>query len=229
MQTYRQCIAEVIKDSRLLSLDTYVPNGYIHHKLISKARSLIKRDSDTRRLFSQTHLFYTVNAFRLEPNTSSAFGFDNFISQKFYMRSVAPLPDCFTTYTGLAVKITTIQPSDKHFKETTPADYNNILAREFHDPKEIYFWHEYEHLVFPEVHYRAVRIDGMFVNPLEIKRLNGTAQKCEKMLDQHFLCPDYLWDDIRNAVVIDILKEYVATKPDEVPDMNENNRLQPQP
>jgi hypothetical protein len=229
MQTYRECISEVIKDSRLLYMDSYVPNSYIYHKIISKARSLIKRDSDTRRIFSQTHSFITINLFKLEANPSAAYGFDNFIHQNFYMRSVVPVPDCFTTYTGLALRVTTIQPSNKHFKEITASNYNNIMAREFHDPNEVYFWLEYEHLVFPEVHYRAVRLDGMFVNPLEVKKLNGTALPCERMLDQNFLAPDYLWDDIRNAVVIDILKEYVTAKPDEVPDMNENNKLQPQP
>lgn len=228
-QTYRQGISEIVKDSRLLYLDSYVPNSYIYQKMVSKARKFIKQDSDTRRIFAQTHIFRTIHHFPLEADVSNVYGFDNFISQDFYMRSVHPLPDCFTTYTGLAIQVNTIQPSNKQFVEITPTKYNSIIAREFRDPNEIYFWFDSEHLVFPEVHYRAVRIDGLFVNPLIIKKLNGTALKCEKMLDQDFLCPDYLWDDIRNAVVVDILKEYSAVKPDEVPDMNENNRLLTQP
>src|SRR3954470_5175269 len=214
MTTYREYIAEIIKDSRLLYVDQYVPNAYIYHKLLSKARSMIKRDSDNRRLFSQTHMFRTINKFELYADDTNFFGgVGNYFSDQFYMKSKQPLPDTFTTYTGVAVILNTIQPSNKQFVEITYDKYREVQAREYRDRRVVHYWWQNKHLILPDVHYRAVRIDGLFVNPLEIRQLNGEDTTGERILDQEFCCPEYLMDDIRNAVVIDILKEYVAVQP----------------
>lgn len=231
MATFREYIAETIKDARLLYVDQYVPNAYIYHKLISKARSLIKRDSDNRRLFSQTHTFHTINRFLLDPDETNFFGVGNYTHDRFFMKSRVSLPEAFTTYTGLAVTINTIQPSDKQFVEISYDKYREIQVREYRDRTTVYYWWQNKHLVLPDVHYRAVRIDGLFINPLEIKQLNGTVTNCERFLDQDFCCPEYLLDDVRNTVVIDILKDYrnPSVPPDDMPDMNESNKVAAQP
>jgi hypothetical protein len=229
MATYREYISEIIKDARLLYVDQYVPNGYIYHKLISKARSIIKRDSDNRRLFSQSHIFHTINRFWLEPDETNFFGVGNYDHDRFFMKSKVPLPEAFTTYTGLAVIINTIQPSNKQFVEISFDRYREVMIREYRDRRMIYYWWQDRYLVLPDVHYRAVRIDGLFINPLEIKLINGTMSDCDRLLDQPFCCPEYLMDDVRNAVVIDVLKEYSAARPDDVPDMNESNKVAAQP
>jgi hypothetical protein len=222
--TFRDTISQVIKDARLLYSDLYVPNKYIYLKLIEIAKDVIKKDSDNRRVFDQRHIFSTIKLFKLEGNTDNLYGVSNFISVKEYRISSEKLPEAYTTYTGLAIIVNTIEPSNKQFVEIKIEQYENILKREFRDRNVVYWWFQDGYLVFPEVSFRAVRIDGLFINIRDVQKLNGELTKCEKFLDQAFSIPEYLEKTIREMCTQDIIKYYLQIKPDAVPDQNENNK-----
>ena len=227
VHTYRSFIAELIKDYRADGHDTYVPNKYIYHKLVNYARTAIRQDSDSRRLYAQNHLFQSIHSFPLCPMNLETAGMGNYITDRIYTRSVHPVPDCYTTYTGYAMTVSTVQPADKTFVEIRHEDYKAIRSRKYRDRRIIYYWFDNRRLIFPDEDYKAVRLYGLFVNPIDVKKINGTfdPQK-DKYLDQLFCCPDYLLSRVK-LLTADDMKLYAAVEKDEVPDMNASNTKAP--
>jgi hypothetical protein len=154
-------------------------------------------------------------------------GMGNFISDRVYTQSVYAVPDCFTTYTGYAMTVGTVQPSDKTFVEIRPEEYKITKSRKYQDKRVIYYWFDNRKLVFPDQDYKGIRLYGLFVNPIDVKKLNGTYNPVtDKYLDQLFCCPDYLLARVK-MMAMDDMKIYAQVEKDEVPDMNAANTKAP--
>ncbi len=221
LRTNRDAISEVRNDLKALNIDEYLPNKYIHHKLLSIADTLVKRDSDNRRLFNQRHLYKTIPCFELEL-ASDAFCCE-FNLDVSILKSKEQLPKTLATIYKTGITVLPLLNINVTFVETTPVKYKQILRRPYSDPSIIYYWITDNYLFFPNTTIEAVKVEGLFTDIIAYNKLAKCNTKCYRLLDDEFICPDYLLSDVISLTTKLIFDTY--RKPvDDVPDMNSNNK-----
>lgn len=207
--TVREFISTIRNELNSITLDGRVSNRFIFSKVIQYAEIILKRDSDSRRLFNSTNLFKVDNCFKLKESNINDCCTIALPKCRTIMKSVTKLPSFYSSIYGNLLIITSIDDSQR-FEQTTPENYKNILNREF-KPKVSYYWIENGYLVLPNSDIEIVKL--RYIPKLEIK--NG--------LDFDLGIPEWLLSDILKYVVADI-RNTLSIPKDENPDANINNK-----
>jgi hypothetical protein len=122
---------------------------------------------------------------------------------------------------------------DKDYIPTTAQQFKYTQTREFPDSRKRYFWIENGRLVIPIVASTQlgpvrVSVKAMFINKAEALKLDECASEgCVRFLDQEFVAPEHLIQDIKNATVSDILRSNRAIQPDENTNLNPLEKIAP--
>jgi hypothetical protein len=228
----RQIISDIVGDLRALNLDDRVSKKYILSKLRSFAAILIKRDADTRRLLRISEIWTNVPCVELcEVPIVDCCDIDIPNCQT-VMKSRKPLPDLLQTQNKELLQIFNPKWS-REFKLITPQEYKNIIDREFHDPRLKYFWLDNNYIIVPDALVTDVRVRGVFVSPADANKLNScipsNEQECVSILDQPFVCPDYLVGPVKQETLKDLFSFYKRNVVDENPNLNTEEKDQRQP
>src|ERR1051325_6070486 len=105
----RKLIADVRETLRKRNVDDRIPAPFIYNKLI-------KFESDSRKIFSQTHIFKNVE-FKLEDYNG-------------YKRSILEIPSFFSTNYGNLLVVGATDYTNA-YKQTVPEAYERTKYREF--------------------------------------------------------------------------------------------------
>lgn len=223
VRTVRAAISEVMNDPGLVNLDEVLPKKYVYNKLMGWADLITRRDSDNRRVFSHRYLFTFLE------DCTELIDVENDCCEElprtFKMkRTKRKIPNTLSTIMGSALSVYTVGIyHGLRFEEVTPKRYVQILRRAYRDSDVVYYWRGGDYLYFPDIDFDVVRIEGAFTEPFE--KENG---ECSMFLDTAFVCPDYLFEDVKAAAVREILTRY-QRQVDAVPDNNPNIKQIPNP
>lgn len=213
--TIREVIALIRNELNTITLDDRISNRFIFNKVITYTEIILKRESDSRRLFNSTNLFSTIDCFQLK-ETSIECSNIKLPKCKTFMRSVLALPDFYSSIYGNLLIVETIDGSNR-FEQTTPENYKNISNREF-KPKNGYYWINNNHLIIPDSEVETVSlryIPKITTQSLKTFGCNG--------LDTEIGIPSWLLSDIIKYVIVDIRNTKSIVK-DENPDLNSNSK-----
>jgi hypothetical protein len=78
---------------------------------------------------------------------------------------------------------------------------------------------------------QSVRLRGVFEDPaaaLKLDSCSESEEKCTSLLDQPFVCPDYLESVIKKETLNDLFGFYKRVTTDESPNMNNNLKVNEQ-
>jgi hypothetical protein len=222
--TVRQVISDVRQDLHSVNLDMWIPNSYIHRKLVDIAALFIKREADGMRLQVYPDIWVTVDNLVMELVGAS----DVFVPDcTAVMRSVKKLPRIFTTRFGYVANISSIDFSGNYI-QTTPKDYSYKVQRRYQDPKQRYFWIYNNHLVIPNSFIQSVTLRALFANKKEGLEINGCDNlDCIRMLDLEFPAPGHLLEEIKNKTVIEIASIREKLLPSEYPHLDSLEKKSP--
>lgn len=207
----REIISLVRNELSTITLDDKISNRYIYSKIISYADIIIKRESDTRRLFNSTNIFTVDECFKLKEHKLANCTTVYIPNCTTVMRSVNKLPTFYSSIYGNLLLISTLDESNR-FEQTTPENYKNISNREF-KPRTGYYWINDGYLTIPNSEVEAVKL--RWVDKKEVNQV--------KSLDEKIGIPEWLISDVIRMTVVDIRNMRSITK-DENPDMNLNNK-----
>jgi hypothetical protein len=224
----REIISEVRNSLRAASLDDWIPAKFIFFKLKGIASLFIKREADDKRLFRYTELWATIKCLEMEeedlvnccditiPNCTKV------------MRSKEKLPEVYSTRFGYLMNVTSVD-YDRDYIPTNPQQYKYTKSREFIDKRKRYYWIENGHLVIPDSLVSVVTVKAMFTNKAEALRLDNCTETndCIRFLDQEFVAPEHLLQNIKNAAVLDILNTNRKIPQDELSNLNSNEKSNP--
>lgn len=230
MQTVREVISEVRIDLRANNIDEWVPSKYLHSKLQDAASLFIKREADDKRLQKYMDLWVTIDCLEMEEVPLIQCCDLDIPNCKTVMRSKKKLPDVYSTRYGYVLTVSSVDYG-RNYTATTPREYQYILNREFVDKSKRYFWIENGHLIIPGSMVQNVRVRGMFLNKAEAVRFNvcgDDSTGCVNLLDQEFVAPEHLLKNIKDATVAAILNSYKQLQQDELPNLNSNEKTNPQ-
>lgn len=222
--TLREIISTVRNSVKALTLDDRLSNRYVYSLLLHYTNFFIKRDSDARRIFKQTHLFKTVNCFELEERPLIECSNILIPNCKTVMRSKKKLPKVYNTIYGNLLDVFSVDGSVS-FTEGSPNSYSSYKSREFKPKNKGFYFIENDYLIIPDSSINAVMLRGLFVSNDEVKRLNGDeGDGCKSKLDEEFIAPDYLIADIVKSVTVDIRNINGTVLTDNNPNRNNSEK-----
>lgn len=231
--TVREFISQVRNDLNSINIDDWIPGKYIHEKGKNIAALFIKREADNKALFKYPELWVTIPCVPLEEVPLIDCCNLDIPNCKTVMRSKEKLPKLFNARSGSLI---TLYPLDYNttYIQTDPREYNYITKREYKNPKNRYFWIENEYLILPDSMVESIKVYGMFQDKAAALRLSGEcgceddSDKCIRTLDQEFVAPEHLRDDIVTNTVQKIAGVRKQIQPDTYPNNNANERSNPQ-
>jgi len=209
--TIREIISLVRNELNTITLDDRISNRYIYSKIITYSDIIIKRESDSRRLFNNTNIFSVDECFKLKESKLVNCTTVYIPNCATVMKSVDKLPTFYSSIYGNLLLVSTLDESNR-FEQTTPENFKNINNREF-KPRTGYYWINDGYLVIPNSEVEAVKI--RWVSKKEVNEITS--------LDEKIGIPEWLTSDIIRMVVTDI-RNMRAIPKDENPDMNINNK-----
>lgn len=209
----REFISTIRNALTSTTLDNYIPGEYIYNVGLSISKLLIKRETDSRKIFKNTSIFTMIEDC-IEMEESDSFSCTNVRIPKCkkYMRSKKPIPEVLLSGYGSLLFVYNLT-RDKDYKEINPVNYKNLINQEYKPKDTGYFWIENNHLVIPDSEVEAVQIQGLFV---------GLTDSCGKVLDTPFPIIPYLED----AVIDLTLRKLSISKQipkDENSNLNQNS------
>lgn len=230
MSTVRQVISEVRTDTRLGSIDEWLPSAYIHSKLIGYAGVFIKRDAEKRAMNVFSDIWTVIECLEMEEIDLIQCCDIDIPNCKTVMRSKKELPKAFETWTGYLLSVSSVDYGTDYLY-TTPRGYKYTVNREFVDKSKRYYWIENKRLIIPGSMVERVRVKGMFTNKALAVRMNCASEEdaCINFLDQQFVAPEYLLQNIKDAAVLSILKSVKGLPQDEFPNLNSNEKTNQKP
>lgn len=209
--TIREIISLVRNEMNSITLDDRISNRFIFNKIIVYTEIILKRESDSRRLFNSTDIFTTLDCFDLK-ETSIASCTNIYLPKcKTFMRSILPIPAFYSSIYGNLLIVQAIDGSNR-FEQTTPENYKNISSREF-KPKTGYYWINNNHLILPDSEVETVSL--RYIPKISVNSCTG--------LDQQTGIPAWLITDIIKYVIQD-LRNMKSIVKDENPDLNSNTK-----
>lgn len=226
----REIISDVRNGLRAASLDDWIPGKFILSKLRGFAALFIKREADDKRLFRYTELWSTIKCFEMVEDDLVNCCDISIPNCKKVMRSKHKLPELYSTRYGYLINVTSVD-YDRDYIPVTPQQYKYTRSREFNDKRNRYFWIENGYLIIPDSLVEIVTVKGMFINKAEALRLNScdnsNSNDCFRFLDQDFIAPEHLLQDIKNATIMDILGTNRRLQMDELSNLNSNEKSNP--
>lgn len=227
MPSVSQVISDVRQEINAVSLDGYIPAKFLHSKLIDAARLFIKREADDRRLYLYPNIWVTIDDFELEESSLIGCSEISVPSCNKIMKSKLKLPEIYTTRYGYLLNISSIDYT-KNYIQTTPRDYNKIKNRKFQNPNLRYFWIYNNYLVIPDAMVQSVVLRAMFCDKAAGLRIEGCKDPgCIKTLEQEFVAPGHLLDNIKDFVVQKIAGIKDKIPEDTFPNLNPLEKKSP--
>jgi hypothetical protein len=224
--TNRQIISDIIGDLRAVNLDDKVSKRYIHNKLLGYAATLIKRDVDARRLLNISDIWIDVPCveFCQVPLVDCCdIDIPNCMT---VAKSKKRIPETMESFYKELLELHNPLYA-KEFRQITAKEYKNITAREFRDRRIKYFWLQDGYIIVPDSLMEVGTVRGVFLNPAEAKKLSSCSDEpnCVSLLDQRFVCPDYLITPVKQQVLQDLFNFYKRGVLDESPNLNTNKKV----
>ena len=213
----REFISIVRNNLNSISLDSNISGEYIYNVGLSISKLLIKRESDSRRLFKNTNNFTFIDCVKMEESSIIKCTNVSIPNCKKVMRSVEPLPEAFSSIYGSLISVFNLT-RDKDYSEINPINFKSLSLQEFKPKNKGYFWIENKHLVIPD---SEVEMVSVMMLTADTSVNNQSSGNCVKILDREFPCLDYLL-----ASVLELTTKQVMTSKqvpaDEKSNLNSN-------
>lgn len=205
----KEFISQVKEDLNSLSFDDYIPDEYIYEKGLNVFDLIIKRESDSRKLWNDSKIFTTIKCFEME-EIDATFCNES-LSCSTINKSVLKIP---LTYNGNTLQITDVF-GNFVYKESSPSKYNISVNRGV-PIRGGFYWIENEYLIIP----------GKAIPSVQLRLLTKSYKQteCQSMLDVIFAIPDYLQSAVVDGTVKKILETRKRIPVDENTDMNTNSK-----
>lgn len=217
----RQIISDVINFLRANNIDERFSYRYILSELRDAAQTLIKQDTDNRRIYKQTNLWKPLPCgVEMEEVPFIQCNIDIEDGRRM-MRSKERLPAVYTTNYGALLNVSTLDGTI--LKETTFEKLKDDSTRRF-KIKENYFILSDGYLFVPDLYVEALRLSGFFKDEDYLNFGSCKhATSCISPLDQEFNCPDYLVKVVKETVQKSLFQS--LTRPvDERPNLSSEEK-----
>lgn len=220
--TIGELLYTVRNNLRSVDRDSRISNRYLYRQLLETAAVLIRRDSDSRRIFKLTGYFQQVPHLELDVTGVPAWmpGLPTTVlvgSDRQLRRSRLPLAEPFSGQSGYLLTVSSLDGS-RRYDHKHPSLWSALLSRSEQPPGWGYYWLDPDfHLYLIGDDLEGVQVRGLFkyaVTPYDpaLSALDGLNP-----------IPDYLSTDLTDLLTQKLRNAPLGIPPDEY---QNDNRLE---
>lgn len=230
MPTIRDIISRVRTTNKLLSSDDIISDRAVAFELKSKAITLIRRETNLRRLWSTSTIFNEIPC--LEMETIPLGECCEFISDRMIARSKFKLPAISEGIYGYLIQWVMNLEKGQKFNEMSFNRYVNFLSLNDGIDKPVYIIHNrYLHVSNPDA--KVVSISAYFEDDIPKKLLFPDCKceakavpydECMNPLDLQFKCPGYLIDNVVSMTSKYLIETYFRLQQDQTSDQKDDEK-----
>lgn len=204
MITVGDSISRLRNTLKAVKEDPFMTDRYLASVVMKYAKLLIKRQDDQNKIMRFQSLFDAlpcVDLIEVDKIEACCAGIK---SKCIIKRTKDRLPLVLEgTYGPLFRSVTSIDGSIELFR-TYPATYTSMTkSTNFKYNKNKYYWYLDGYLYFPNIAWDAIRIEGLW--DADISYLKCDADICKSMQDQPMRIPEYLFAEIEQLALKEIL------------------------
>jgi len=219
MTTVGDSISRVRNILKAVKEDPFVTDRFIFSMIMKYAKLFIKKQDDADKIKRFQSLFQVlpcVDLIEIDRVEACCAGIK---SKCIIKRTKEKLPTLLEgSYGPLFRSVTSLDGSVELFK-TYPATYTAMTGTtNFKYNKKKYFWYLSGYLYFPNIIWDGIRIEGLFEG--DIAPYTCTQQNCTPIQDQDMNIPEYLFAEIEQMVIKEILTS--GQIPSDGPDDKQN-------
>jgi len=221
MTKVKETISRVRNVLKAVKEDPFLTDRLIYSIIMKHAKTLIKRESDRTNLFKYVSLFTEipcVDLIEVDKVDACCIGIKTGCTFK---RSKEKLPELFNLATGPVIKNISSLDYSEGLIETQPELYTTLTrSSNFKYNKAKYFWIVDNYLYVPNVKWDAVRMHAMFDEDISDRLCGINASDCVKEQDRELAVPDYLFSEVEQLTITEILT--AGQVPSDGPDDSQN-------
>ena len=219
MTTVGDSISRVRNILKAVKEDPFVTDRFIFSMIMKYAKLFIKKQDDVDKIKKFQSLFQVLPCVDLVEVDKVAACCAGIKSKCIIKRTKEKLPTLLEgSYGPLFRSVTSIDGSVELFK-TYPATYTAMTGTtNFKYNKKKYFWYLDGYLYFPNIIWDAIRVEGLFEGDLAGYKCD--SEPCTPIQDQNMNIPEYLFAEIEQMVVKEILAS--GSVPSDGPDDKQN-------
>ena len=199
-------------------MDDYISEEYIFNIGVSIAQLIIKRETDSKKLFKNTSLFKSLPCIEMKTVPLNSCGI--ILNCETLQRSKKKLPKAFLSNFGSLINVFNLT-RDLQYKEISPVLYKDLKTARFKPRNTKYFWIDNGYLFIPDS--SVVSVLAYIFSPDIENILSLSENDCESLLDSEFPSPDYMISTILNETVSQIYNSKRIPK-DENSNLNSNEK-----
>jgi len=205
MTTIGNSISRIRNVLKAVKEDAFVTDRQIYFNIIKYGQSLLKREDNQNKLMRTSSIMVVlpyVELIDVDKVDAKCFGVS---SGCFFKRTKDKLPQLLEgTYGPLIRSVSSIDGS-QDIIQTEPSIFVKISkSTNFKYNKNLYFWYREEYIYVANVEWDAIKVEGLFVG--STYKYNCEEPNCEPKQNQKFPFPEYLFSEIEQYVINDLLK-----------------------
>lgn len=221
MNTIGESVSRVRTALKSVREDAFLTDRQIYSLILKYGKLFIKRQDNLNKIMRYQTLFEVLPCVELIEVDKVEACCAGIKSNCKIMRTKDRVPQVMEgSYGPLFRDITSIDGSIVVYR-TYPGVYLNMTeSTTFKYNKTKYYWYLDGHLYFPNIEWEAVRIEGLWDDNVHYLKCLTEEEKCDYRQDQPTHIPDYLFAEIEQMV----LKEMITTLqiPSDQKDDNQN-------
>lgn len=219
MTTVGDSISRVRNVLKAVKEDPFVTDRFLFSMIMKYAKMLIKRLDDQDKIKKFQSLFQVLPCVELIEVDKVDACCAGIRSKCIIKRTKEKIPPVLEgTYGPLFRSVSSVDGSIEMFK-TYPSTFTAMSnTTNFRYNKKKYFWYLEGYLYFPNIEWDAVRIEGLFDG--EVAPYKCQEDICKPIQDQAMNIPEYLFSEIEQMVLKEILLS--GQVPSDGPDDKQN-------
>lgn len=226
MATGRELISEVRSNNKLTSADNQLTDRAIFAMLKSSASTLIKRETNLRRLWNSSNIFTIIECLEMEEVPLSECC--DYQSTCKVSRSVHEIPEVAEGIFGLLIQYVS-SPGLTQFDPVSLPRFVNLLKLQVKNTKK-YFWIHNKRLYVTNPDVEVVNLSVFPEEDFDITTISACPSKkqlvdtCINPLDREFKIPSYLRKTLIDLVSETIGRTYSQHVADSTPNAQDTHR-----
>jgi hypothetical protein len=205
MTTIGESISRVRTYLKQLKKILFLTDRQLYFAIQKYAKTLIKREDNQFRLMKMSSIFKVLPYIRIIDVDKVEAGCIGVYSECYFKRSKDKLPSILDGMFGPLMRtVSSIDGGIEMFR-TDPGTWVSITkSTTFKYNKRPYFWYLNGYIYVPNVDWDAIRVEAIFEN--EVRTCD--SDDCMIMQDQALNVPEYLFSEIEQFVIKELLYNY---------------------
>lgn len=201
MTTIGEVVSRVRNQFKSSRQDAFLTDRYIYSLIIKYTSVFMRRQDSTNKLMRFNSVFKTLPFVELIEVDKIEAGCSGIKSGHTIRRTKAKLPNFMQGYWGPLIRTVSSIDGGFELQPTQPGTYTSMTkSTSFKYNKTRYFWFLNGYLYFPDIHWDAVKIEGVFED--DITKWNCDPEDdCLIRQEHEFNVPDFLFAEVEGQVL----------------------------